>query len=78
MTTATDMHDAAYLLSEIANGRTLFLSTCTRITKVDQRCVDRFARAGLPVLKNGSKTGKLLVASGSKYLDASLCSLELR
>lgn len=75
MTTA--LHDAAYLLSEIAKGRTLFLSTCTRITKVDQRCVSRFAACGLPVLKN-SKSGKLLVASGRKYLDASLCSLELR
>lgn len=71
------MHDAAYLLDEIAKGKTLYIHTCTRVTKINKACVDKFAKLNHPVLKNGAKTGKLLVASGHKYVDASHCALVL-
>jgi hypothetical protein len=71
------MHDASYLLDEIAKGKTLYIQTCLRTTKVDKRCADRFAKAGVPVLKNG-KNGALLLASGRSYVDASGCALVLQ
>ncbi len=70
------LQNAEYLLSEIAKGKTLHLSTMTRITAINQRTVERFARAGMPVLKN-NKAGNLLLASGRKYVDASYCGVVL-
>jgi hypothetical protein len=63
--------------AEVAKGRTLYVQTHTRTTKIDQRCVDRFAKGGHVVLKDG-KDGKLLMASGRKFVDASLCRLVLQ
>ena len=60
--------------AEVAKGRTLYVQTHTRTTKIDQRCVDRFAKGGHVVLKDG----KLLMASGRKFVDASLCRLVLQ
>ena len=71
------MHDASYLMSEINAWKTLYIQTSLRTTKIDKRCVDRFAKGGHAVLKNG-KTGALLMASGSKFVDASLCRLVLQ
>ena len=72
-----NMHDASYLLSQIKEGKTLYVQTSLRTTKIDKRCVDRFAKGGHVVLKNG-KNGALLMASGSKFVDASLCRLVLQ
>jgi len=65
----TDHPTADFLLAEIAKGKTLYIQTATHITKVDQACVDRFNQAGRqPVLANGSRTKKLLVAKGELYV----------
>jgi len=77
MTNAPIMHDTAHLLSEIAKGKTLYIRTMTRITKVDQKCVARFAKNGNVVLKNGATTGRPLMASGRKFVDIGFCDLEL-
>jgi len=77
MTNAPIMHDTAHLLSEIAKGKTLYVRTMTRITKVDSACVARFAKGGHVVLKNGAVTGKPLMASGKGFVDISFCSLVL-
>jgi len=71
-----NMHDASYLLSEISQGKTLYIQTSLHTTKIDKRCVDRFAKGGHVVLKN-SKNGNLLMASGARFVDASLCRLVL-
>lgn len=62
------------LLDRIASGSTLFIHTYTRITKVDQRCVERFAKVGIPVLKNGAD-GRLRMASGRSFVLIDGCSL---
>jgi hypothetical protein len=70
------MHDAAYLLSEILAGKILYIQTHLRTTKIDRRCVARFAKGGHVVLKNG-QDGALLLASGAKFVNISLCRLVL-
>ena len=77
MTNAPIMHDTSHLLAEIAKGQTLYVQTMTRVTKIDQKCVNRFAKNGNTVLKNGSVTGKPLMASGKGFVDISFCSLVL-
>jgi hypothetical protein len=73
----TQMQDAAYLLAEIAAGKTLRVCTCTRITEITPRTLASWTKAGHVILKNGAKTGRLLMASGNKFVDISLCALEL-
>ena len=71
------MHDAAYLLCQIANGRTLYISTYGHVTKITQRDVVKFAKANLDLLTNDDK-GNLYSRSGKSRVDISYAALELR
>lgn len=78
----TDMHDAEWLLQEIAGGRTLYVRTCTRTTVITPACLKRWQARRLVLLKQGARPagggpGKLLMAAGNKFVDISLCRLEL-
>lgn len=76
-TAAAEMTSAAYLLGQIAAGKTLRVATCTRITEITPRTLASWNKAGHVLLKNGAKTGRLLMASGNKFVDISLCALSL-
>jgi hypothetical protein len=71
------MLDASYLLAEITSGKTLRVCTCTRITEITPRTLARWIKSGHTILKNGKTSGRLLMASGNKFVDISLCALEL-
>jgi hypothetical protein len=75
--THTTMQNAAYLLGEIAKGKTLFIRSCTRITRITPKTLATWTKSGHTLLKNGAKDGKLLMASGRKFVDISLCALVL-
>lgn len=66
----TNERNADVLLKMIADGKTVMLSTCTRVTKITPKTAARFEAAGVPVLKNSKIDGHLLVASGRSYVDA--------
>ena len=70
------LHDAAYLLSAIASGQTLRVATCTRITEITPKTLARWTKHGRTLLKNGA-TGRLLMASGRKFVDIGYCSIHL-
>ena len=67
---------AAELLTAIESGRTLYVGTHLRTTKIDAKTVAKFAAAGVPVLRDG-KDGHLYMASGRKYVDCHYCKLTL-
>jgi hypothetical protein len=71
------LHDAEYLLSQIAAGMTLYIKTWTVTTKIDKRAVDRFAKINRAILINDSK-GALRMSSGNHYVDCSFAAINLR
>jgi hypothetical protein len=75
--TTTLRPNAAALLEAIAAGSTVYIVNTMRAWKIDAKAVARFARAGLPIIKDG-KRGELLMASGRAYVDCSYCRIEIR
>lgn len=76
MNNATIRPSAAELIALARSGATVDIVTMTRVTRIDARTVSRFEKAGAPVLKDSSD-GRLLVASGRKYLDCSHNALRI-
>ena len=68
--------DATEILAAIKTGRTLYIQTRLRTTKIDARTVAKFDAAGVPVLKTG-KDGHLYVAEGRRYVDAHYATVTL-
>ena len=68
--------DAAYLLAAIASGQTLRIATYTRITEITPETLARWTKNGHTLLQNG-ESGRLLMASGRKFVDISYCSIHL-
>ena len=60
--------NATEILAAIKTGRTLYIQTATRTTKIDARTVAKFDAAGVPILKTG-KDGHLYMAVGRNYVD---------
>lgn len=56
------------IIQSIKSGKTLYIGTCLKTIKIDARCLARFERAGVPVLKDG-KEGEagFYVAAGRRY-----------
>ncbi len=69
-TTNTNRPTAKQLLAMAKAGATIDIVTMTRVTRIDAKVVARFEKVNRPVLKE-SADGRLLVSSGSKYLDCS-------
>lgn len=69
--------NAAELLAAIESGRTLYVTTATRVTPIDARTVAAFKRAGVPVLKDGAD-GHLYMAQGRRYVDCHYANVTLR
>lgn len=74
--TNTNRPTAEQLIAMAASGATIDIVTMTRVTRIDAKVVARFAKAGCCVLKE-STDGRLLVASGRKYLDCSHNALRI-
>lgn len=68
--TNTNRPTATDLLAQIAAGATVDIVTATRAWRIDAKVVAKFAKAGLPILKD-SADGRLLMASGRRYVDCS-------
>jgi hypothetical protein len=71
----TRLTDAAYVLSEIAAGRTFYICTAARITKIVQKNVAAFAKAGYSLLE--TRGGSLYMRAGKKLVSCSGASLRL-
>lgn len=68
--------NATEILAQIKTGKTLYIATHLRITKIDAKTVAKFDAAGVPVLKTG-KNGHLYMAAGRKYVDCHYASVRL-
>lgn len=60
--------DLAGILAHLAAGGSLTIATYTRATRILQKHVDTWAKAGRPLLKVGPD-GHLYMASGKRYVD---------
>ncbi len=68
----------ATILAAIAAGKTFYVCTYTRTTKIDAKTVAKFAAAGVPVLKaEAGANGHVLMASGRKYVSIKYATLRL-
>ena len=68
----------ANYLAAIAAGKTLYVMTYTRTTKIDAKTVAKFAAAGHPVLKaEAGPEGHVLMASGRKYVSIKYATVRL-
>jgi predicted secreted protein len=59
------------ILELINAGRTVYVSTMTRCTKLDKRALDRFAKGGHTMLK--AVGNSMYMAAGSKFVCIDLC-----
>ena len=73
---ATTRPTAAQLIAMAKAGATIDIVTMTRITRIDAKAVARFEKSGHTILKE-SADGRLLVASGRKFLDCSHNALRI-
>jgi hypothetical protein len=64
MTAAQKAHQ--FILTSIAEGKTVYLSTAYRKIKLDRKVVERFTKANYSLFKYNSE-GDLLLASGKQY-----------
>ena len=69
--------NAVEALAGIAAGKVLYIATALRITRIDQRTVLRWRKAGFEVLKDGAD-GHLLLGSGRKYVDTHWARVEFK
>lgn len=74
--TNTNRPTADQLIAMAKAGATIDIVTMMRITRIDAKVIARFAKINRPVLKE-SRDGRLLVSSGSKYLDCSHNTLRI-
>lgn len=69
------MSDAQFkiddLLAQIKSGKTLYICTALTATKIDQRIVEKFEKAGRQVLK--ASGGSMWLSSGRKYVCIDFC-----
>lgn len=59
------------LLEVIANGKTLYITTYTKSTKITAKTVSKFAALGIPVLK--AKNNSMYMASGKNFVCIDYC-----
>jgi hypothetical protein len=64
------------LIAMALDGATVDIVTMTRVTRIDRKTVQRFAKIGRPVLRD-STDGRLMVSAGKKYLDCSYNTLRI-
>lgn len=64
------------IVEEIKAGKTLYIQTCTKTTKIDRKTVEKFEKIERPVLKI-SKDGDLLLSSGNSYVSCKYCRITL-
>ena len=67
---------ADQLIALAKAGATVDIVTMTRVTRIDAKAVARFEKVNCKILKE-SADGRLLVASGRKYLDCSHNALRI-
>lgn len=72
--TETTRPTANELITMAKAGATIDIVTMTRTTRIDAKAVARFEKSGHVILKE-SADGRLLVASGRKFLDCSYNAL---
>ena len=57
---------AAEIEKRIDNGETLIFSTYLKSQRIDKKCLDKWREAGVPLFKDGDKTG-FYVGCGRRY-----------
>ena len=67
------MGKSAWIEERLAEGKTVYLGTALRLTKVTPRTMRRFTDAGTPLFKVTG--GHLLMLEGRHYVNADYCSL---
>lgn len=67
--TRTNERNAEVLLGLLAAGRTVYIATHYRVTKITPKVAQRWIAAGRPVLKNDTRDGHLMLGSGRSYVD---------
>lgn len=55
------------ILDAVKSGKTAYFSSYTQIRKVDQKCVERFQKAGYSLMKDGPE-GFILLRAGRSML----------
>jgi hypothetical protein len=73
--TATDK--LAMIETAIAEGRTVYLVTATRATKITPRTFRAWLAAGRPVVKLNAAGSSLLLAAGRHYVCADYVSIRV-
>lgn len=68
--------NASDLIAAIVAGKTLYVQTCTRTTKIDAKTVASWREAGRTLLKD-AKGGGMLMAQGRKFVRIDLARLTL-
>lgn len=70
----TNKPNTSELLEALKAGKTVYICTATRITKLTKKVLDRFNKAGAVLLKQG-KSGSAYMASGKKFVCIDYCNI---
>jgi len=61
------------LMDFIRSGKTVYIQTATRCTKIDKKCLTKFEKGGHTLLK--AVKDSVYMASGSKFVCINYCKI---